>query len=203
MVVEDGAGVVDITCAAAMAWLKRLWMWDKWPKVYAHMGMKALQVIKRKDMVVGMEVYKTLPALDQCRVCIRGKQTVVPFPKKLESEVGVIGDLTVMDLWGKASVTGIRGEKYFSTFTDTHTRHTMVELSKTKMDKLEHFKCYQAYMKSQFSVTLKTVRCDNGGEYLSTQITGYLRDERIELQTMAPSSAQNGIVEQVNQTMMD
>ncbi len=113
MVVEDGTGAVDTTCAAAVAWPKRLRTWDEWHKVYAHMGMKALQAMKRKDMVVGMEVDETVPASDQCEACIQGKQTIAPFPKKSESEVGAIGDLMVMDLWGKAAVMGIRGEKYF------------------------------------------------------------------------------------------
>ncbi len=59
-------------------------------------------------------------------------------------------------------------------------------------------------MKNQFGVTLKAVRCDNGREYLSMEFTGYLKDEGIELQTTAPrSSAQNGITEWVNRTVMD
>ncbi len=203
-VVEDGTGTVDTTCPAAMARPKRLQTWDEWHKVYAHMGMKVLQAMKQKDMVVGMEVDEMVPASDQCEACVWGKQTIVPFPKKSESEVGAIGDLTVMDLWGKASVMGIQGEKYFSTFTDAHARHMVVELSKTKTDELEHFKCYQAYVKNQSGVTLKAVQCDNGGEYLSTEFTGYLKDEGIELQTTAPrSSAQNGIAEWVNRTVMD
>ncbi len=57
-------------------------------------------------------------------------------------------------------------------------------------------------MKNQFSVTLKAVQCDNGGEYLSMEFTGYLKDDGIELQTTAPRSlAQNGIMEWVNRTV--
>ena len=69
---------------------------------------------------------------------------MVLYPKKLEKVVEVIGDLTVMDLWGKALTTSIHGEKYFLTLTDMHSWWTVVEFSKTKMDELEHFKAYQA-----------------------------------------------------------
>ncbi|TBU36168.1 hypothetical protein BD309DRAFT_878844, partial [Dichomitus squalens] len=65
-----------------------------------------------------MEVDTSVPPAEQCEACVRTKQTVAPYPKKSTTVAAAIGNLTVMDLWGKASTRGIRGEKYFSTFTD-------------------------------------------------------------------------------------
>ncbi|KAA1479047.1 hypothetical protein DENSPDRAFT_750963, partial [Dentipellis sp. KUC8613] len=50
--------------------------------------------------------------------CIKGKQDVQPFPKESASRYAEIGDLTVSDVWGPARRPGIRGERYFVTFTD-------------------------------------------------------------------------------------
>ena len=51
---------------------------------------------------------------------------------------------------------------------------------------------------------MKRVRCDNGGEYLSKEFKAYLEAEGITLETTNPnSSAQNGIAERVNRTVMD
>ena len=109
-----------------------------------------------------------------------------------------------MDLWGKALTTGIRGEKYFSTLTDMHSRWTVVEFSKTKTDKLKHFKAYQAHVQNIHSVMLKKICCDNGGKYLSKDFTNYLRTKGIELDTTTLNlSAQNGVTECINHTVMD
>ena len=82
----------------------------------------------------------------------------------------------------------------------------MTEFAKDKTSELEleHFKAYQAYVKNVHGKSLKRVRCDNGGEYLSKEFKAYLRSEGITLETTTPnSSAQNGIAERVNRTVMD
>ncbi|TBU36673.1 hypothetical protein BD309DRAFT_877925, partial [Dichomitus squalens] len=108
----------ETACAAAIVRPKRLRTYDEWHRTLGHIGMKAVISMKRKGLVTGMEVDESVPPSEQCEACVRAKQTVAPYPKRSETEVEAIGDLTVMDLWGKAPTTGIRGEKYFSTFTD-------------------------------------------------------------------------------------
>ncbi|KAI9069503.1 hypothetical protein FKP32DRAFT_1551586, partial [Trametes sanguinea] len=58
------------------------------------------------------------PPEEQCEACVRGKQTVAPYPKRSETVVEGIGDLVVMDTWGPAPTQGIKGERYFWAFTD-------------------------------------------------------------------------------------
>ncbi|PIL28276.1 hypothetical protein GSI_09564 [Ganoderma sinense ZZ0214-1] len=194
----------DVACAAAVTRPKRVRTYDEWHRVLGHIGMKAVISMKKKGLVEGMEVDESVEPSQQCESCVRAKQTVAPYPKKSEMVVEAIGDLTVMDLWGKAPTTGIRGEKYFSTFTDMHSRRTVIEFSKTKTDELENFKAYQAHVQNVHGVKLKKIRCDNGGEYLSKDFTNYLRAEGIELDTTTPnSSAQNGVAKRVNRTVMD
>ncbi|EJF55486.1 hypothetical protein DICSQDRAFT_25697, partial [Dichomitus squalens LYAD-421 SS1] len=51
---------------------------------------------------------------------------------------------------------------------------------------------------------LKAVRFDNGGEYISKDFIAYLEAEGITVHTTTPkSSAQNGVAERVNRTVMD
>ena len=198
--------LADVTYAANVARPVQKPTYDQWHQILTHMGMKAVIAMKKQGLVLGMEVDESVPPSDQCEDCVRGKQMVAPYPKRSETEVLDIGDLTVMDLWGKAPVTGINGEKYFSTFTDVKGRRTVTEFAKDKTSELEleHFKAYQAYVKNVHGKSLKRVRCDNGGEYLSKEFKAYLRSEGITLETTTPnSSAQNGIAERVNRTVMD
>ncbi|KAI0375970.1 hypothetical protein BV20DRAFT_931555, partial [Pilatotrama ljubarskyi] len=87
-------------------------------RILGHISMQSVMALKKRNMVVGMAVDESVPPSEQCETCIQAKQTTAPFLKKSDTEIAEIGDLTVMDLWGKASVRGIRGERYFATFTD-------------------------------------------------------------------------------------
>ncbi|PBK58620.1 hypothetical protein ARMSODRAFT_856842, partial [Armillaria solidipes] len=53
-----------------------------------------------------------------CEACIQAKQHVKPFPQEAETEYTQIGEMTYSDLWGPAQVSGIRGERYYISFTD-------------------------------------------------------------------------------------
>ncbi|EJF56320.1 hypothetical protein DICSQDRAFT_71736 [Dichomitus squalens LYAD-421 SS1] len=106
----------DLACAAAVTRPRRKRTYDEWHRTLSHISMKAVIAMKTKRLVEGMEVDERVPPAEQCEACVRAKQTVAPYPKKSATVVAAIGDLTVMDLWGKAPTIGIRGEKFFSTF---------------------------------------------------------------------------------------
>lgn len=194
----------DVACAAAPARPIRKKTWDEWHRALGHISMQSVMALKKRGMVEGMAVDESKPPSEQCEVCIQAKQTIAPFPKKSDTNIAEIGDLTVTDLWGAASVQGRRGERYFATFTDAKARHTATAFAKHKSEALTLFKDYQARMKTERGVTLKRVRCDNGGEYLNDEFKDYLCEQGISLNTTAPrSSAQNGIAERLNRTLMD
>ncbi len=194
----------DVVCAAAPARPIRKKTWDEWHRIFGHISMKSIMALKKRNMVVGMAVDESKPPSEQCETCVQAKQTIAPFPKKSDTEIAEIGDLTVMDLWGPASVRGIRGERYFATFTDVKARRTETAFCKHKSEALTLFKSYKARMETSRGIKLKRVRFDNGGEYVNDDFGDYLREEGIAIDTTAPrSSTQNGIAERLNRTLMD
>jgi len=60
------------------------------------------------------------------------------------------------DVWGPAQTTGIKGECYYVSFTDSITWHTQIHFMKKK-DILRHIKDYQAFIKTQTGKNLKTI----------------------------------------------
>ena len=92
--------------------------WDEWHRIMGHLNMASIKQLKSKGMVTGMEVDESVPATEQCLVCILAKQHLTPYPQESKTEIAEIGDLTVSDLWGPAQTTGIGEEKYFAMFTD-------------------------------------------------------------------------------------
>ncbi|KAF8054971.1 hypothetical protein FPV67DRAFT_1399204, partial [Lyophyllum atratum] len=85
---------------------------------FGHMAMASVKLLKRKSMVVGMEVDETVGASAECEACIKAKHHVESLPSKSETVFEEIGEMTMADLWGPARTTGIRGERYFAGFTD-------------------------------------------------------------------------------------
>lgn len=201
---EIEAPAPNVACAAAVSHPKRKKTLNEWHRVLGHPGMKTVVAMWKKGLVDGMEVDESEPPEEQCEACVQGKQTKASYPKESGTVIEAIGDLVVMDTWGDAPTQGLSGERYFWAFTDGHSRHTEIAFGKHKSEALGHFQAYKAMVENKFGRKIKKIRCDNGGEFLSTEFKAYLRAEGIELDTTAPrSSAQNGIAERVHRTLLD
>jgi transposase InsO family protein len=178
--------------------------WDDWHRIFGHLNMRSLKMLKDKEMVNGLQIDpKSMPS-PTCKACVLAKQHHEPFPKESEREVEEIGDLTVSDLWGPARTTSLKGYRYYVSFTDVKSRRSMLYFAKGKDETLTKFEQYKAYMETQTGRKLKTLRCDNGGEYVNAKFKDFCAKAGIEMQTTAPHSpSQNGIAERLNRTIVE
>jgi transposase InsO family protein len=194
-----GVGKHDQACPA-----KHGRTWDEWHRIFGHLNMASVRMLKDKGMVSGMEVDRTVEPAAQCKACIAAKQHVQPFPKNSETEIKEIGDLTVSDVWGPARTQAPGGDRYFITFTDGKARRTMTYFMKNKSDAFTKFKQYKSFVETQTGRKLKKLRVDGGGEFLSKEFKKYLLDSGIQLEITAPHSpSQNGIAERLNRTLVE
>ena len=67
------------------------------------------------------------------------------------------------------------GYSYFITFTDDLSRFGYVYLMKHKSEAFDKFKEYQSMVEKQIEKSIKVLRSDRGGEYLSTEFLDYLK----------------------------
>jgi hypothetical protein len=96
------------------------------------------------------------------------------------------------------------GARYFVTFIDNFSRETHVYLLKAKGEVLDKFKAYKALVENQTSMKIKTLRSNNGGEFVSKKFDDFLHESGIERQTSAPyTPQQNGVAERANKTIME
>jgi len=173
-----------------------------WHEIMGHINATSLKILP--NVVTGMELASSRDPPRKCEACIQAKQHVTPFPKESSTKIRGIGDLTLTDVWGPARTTTITGDKYFITFTDAKTRRTIIYLMKAKTEALAKFKHYKAFMETQTDRKLKKLRADNGTEYVNKDFKDFLAEHGILLQTTAPhSSAQNGIAERLNRTLVE
>ena len=103
------------------------------------------------------------------------------------------------DVCGPINVIAQGGYVYFVTFTDDLSRYDYVYLMKYKSEVFEKVKEFKAEVENQKGKSIKILRSDQGGEYLSTEFIDYLKECGIVSQLTPPNTPQlNGVAERKN-----
>ena len=123
-----------------------------------------------RDLRVG-----TLPV---CESCLEGKMTKRPFSAKGTKAKEPL-QLVHSDVCGPLNVQARGGYEYFISFIDYYSRYSYIYLMRQKYEAFEKFKEFRAEAEKQLSKIIKTFRSDRGGEYLDTEFTDYLIENRI------------------------
>ena len=137
-------------------------------------------------------------SFDTCESCLLGKMTKTPFTGKGERSTELLS-LTHTDVCGPMSTQARNGFSYFLTFTDNHSRYGHVYLLKYKSEVFEKFKEYKSEVENQLGKSIKVLRSDQGGEYLSQEFQDYLKENGILSHWTPPYTPQlNGVSERRN-----
>ena len=132
------------------------------------------------------------------RVCSmrRGQDAQAALPRLFHSR-SVPLEIVHSDIL-TVSHPSLGGSKYILTFVDDHSRKLFVYFLRNKSDVFSKFKEFHVAVERQTSLKLKTLRTDNGGEYVSREFGGYLSSHGIQHQRTVPHTPQqNGIAERV------
>nr|GFA28807.1 reverse transcriptase domain-containing protein [Tanacetum cinerariifolium] len=95
-----------------------------------------------------------------------------------------------------------QGANYFVTFTDDFSCYGYVYLLKPKHKVFETFKVFQKEVENQLGKTIKLLRSDRGGKYMSQEFLDHLKERRIIAHRTPPYTPQhNGVSERRNRTL--
>ncbi|KAK9004412.1 hypothetical protein V6N11_002213 [Hibiscus sabdariffa] len=129
--------------------------------------------------------------------------TKAPFSGKGEQASELLG-LIYSDLCGPMNIQSRGGFQYFITFTDDFSRYGYIYLISHKSEVLEKFKEIKNEVQNQHGKSIKALRSDLGGEYLSLDFDELLKECGIVSQLTPPGTSQwNGVSERRNQTLLD
>ncbi|GKC66568.1 retrotransposon protein, putative, ty1-copia subclass, partial [Tanacetum coccineum] len=79
-----------------------------------------------------------------------------------------------------------------------------IDLLKHKHEVFETFKVFQNEVENQLSKTIKSLRYDRGGEYISQEFLDHLKEHRIIAHhTLSYTPQHNGVSERMNRTLLD
>lgn len=173
-----------------------------WHRRLGHVNYKTLYEMKQKGVVEGIE--GTLEKNGQvCESCIAGKQTRLPHKQQRPKTKRVL-ELIHSDVCGPISPTTWDDKKYFLTLIDDYTHFTVIYLLETKSEVTKYFKEYEALVTAQFSSKISKLRCDNGTEYTTKDLTGFCKSKGIQVVYTTPYTPElNGVAERMNRTIVE
>ena len=178
---------------------------ELWHRRYGHLSAKNLRNIISKGMVDGMETNVKNPGNEfVCEACHEGKQTRKPFSNSEIRRSKRVLELIHSDVCGPVPQVGIHGERYFVSFVDDFSRFTVVYPMITKVEVLDRFMEYEAFVTAKFGQCISRLRCDNGGEYVGREFKNFCKVKGIQIEWTVPySPEQNGVSERMNRTLVE
>ena len=121
---------------------------------------------------------------------MQGKLHCCSFPTSSANRANEPLGLVHSDLCGKITPTSGGGAEYFMTLTDDKTRNVWVYALKNKDEAFKKFQEWKALVEKSSGCTLKILRSDNGGEYVSTDFDNFMKSEGVVHQTTVPGTPQ-------------
>ena len=175
-------------------------------KNLAHLSYPVLIDMIRRGRLAGIKLTKgelSSPP-PPCPSCVRGKMTRASFPPSTDARPDCILSCVSTDLWGKGQVETPSSKHYIMTFTDHWSRWLWVAFLRNKSDAFGAFKEWLVLVERETGKKLKTLRADNGGEYLSNEFKSFCKEHGIRLETTsARTPEQNGIAERQNRSVIE
>ncbi|GJX57971.1 retrotransposon protein, putative, ty1-copia subclass [Tanacetum coccineum] len=144
-----------------------------------------------------------IESLGKCVSCLSGKMARKPYSHQVERAKDLLG-LIHTDVCGPFRIVSRQEASYFVTFTDDFSRYGYVYLLKHKHEVFETFKVFQKEVENQLGKTIKSLRSDRGGEYMSQEFLDHLKEHGIIAHRTPPYTPQNnGVSERRNRTLLD
>lgn len=109
-----------------------------WHRRMGHVNYRDLQKYHREEAVKGMTVDKWKEDT-RCEICIRGKMTKSPFPKKSERKSDIL-EIIHSDVCGPMRTESLGKSRYFVTFIDDASRWCEICFIRRKDEVFQAFK---------------------------------------------------------------
>lgn len=138
-----------------------------------------------------------------CETCIMAKSHRTVFHSH-DNKTTTPFALVHSDVWGPAPLSTHNEMKWFITFIDDCTRMTWIYLMRKKSDVFAVFCAFHKMVLTQFGISIKVLRSDNGGEYVKRELTEFMTSVGTLHQTSCTNTPQqNGIAERKNRHLLE
>ena len=143
---------------------------------------------------------KNADMITLCHACKLDKHVRLPFSSS-STIVTEPFQIIHSDIW-TSPVLSNSGYKYYLRFLDHFSHYIWVYPLHRKSDTYAKYLHFPAYVRTQFSTSIKALQCDNGGEYTSRAFLDHLASAGTAIRFSCPhTSQQNGRAERMLRTI--
>ncbi|KAL0682570.1 hypothetical protein Bca4012_049417 [Brassica carinata] len=140
------------TCAESTIWHARL----------GHINKETMRLMVKKEFVTGVPEVEN--SIEACVSCLKGKQTMKPFPQATSFRASKLLKLVHTDLCGPITPPTPAHNGYIFVLIDDYSRYMWTILIKKKSEAFEKFKIFKSHVEQEIKAELKTLQIDRGGE---------------------------------------
>ncbi|GJW53621.1 retrotransposon protein, putative, ty1-copia subclass [Tanacetum coccineum] len=170
-----------------------------WHCRLGHISKKRIEKLQH----VGLLDSTDIKSFEKCVPCMSGKMARKPYSHQVERAKDLLG-LIHTDVCGPFKIMSRQGAYYFVTFTNDFSRYGNVYLLKHKHELFETFKVFQKKVENQLGKTIKSLRSDCGGKYMSHEFLDHLKEHEIVAHRTPHCTPQHNVVsERRNRTLLD
>ncbi|GJW27930.1 retrotransposon protein, putative, ty1-copia subclass [Tanacetum coccineum] len=145
-----------------------------WHYRLGHISKKLIEKLQHDGLLDSTGI----KSFEKCVPCMSRKMARKPYSHQVEKATNQLG-LIHTDVCGPFKIMSIQGAYYFVTFTDDFSRYGYVYLLKHKHEVFETFKVFQKEVENQLGKTIKSLRSDREGEYMSQEFLDHLKEHGI------------------------
>ena len=190
----EEARLVEKRKSATLMWHERL----------GHLNEASMRSMLTKGVVYGVKSREMKDRLETCQVCIKGKQSQTPFPKRDQERTENLLEIIHTDICGPMRTESKCGARYFATFIDDKSRWCEIYFLKDRSEILDAFKNFKVMVENVTGLKIKTLQSDNALEYVSKSFETFLKQNGIKRRLTVPHTPQqNGIAERKNRTLVE
>jgi len=173
-----------------------------WHKCLAYLSPKYIDRIIKESFVENTNKIYTDEI--ECKSCGASKLTQKPHKLIDYSVTNRPLELVYIDLCGLMPSNSIKGPRCMMVIVDDYTGIYFVYFLKHRCEALDHFIEFQRKFENRLGTRIKSIRTDNGREFVNESFCKHLNDSGICHQKNVPFNPQsNGRVERANCVLLD
>jgi len=177
---------------------------ESWHARLGHLHYDAIP--QMRSITTGMSYEKADDQKEgRCTSCEIGKARRLPFPNQATPVIKRLEKIS-MDIKGPIDPISYGGARYFLVIGDEYSKYKRTIILKSKHASIvsQHLFQFIAEAERATGDKVKEVHSDNGGEFISSDMTRRLKEMGVRItRTAAETPQQNGTIERFNQTIMN
>ena len=144
-----------------------------WHQRLGHSNHQNILKMFKLNVTNGLNLENNNLPSSPCHGCILGKMQRSHFPNT-GTRATNIGDLIHTDVCGPMETMSLGKARYFVLFKDDFSGWCEVKFLQNKSEVFHHFQLFTAALQTQHKCIFRTLRSDNGGEYVGKDFEEWL-----------------------------